>query len=199
MRKATWVVFMSIFVGVLIGCSDLEREKPHSMTPEELQAFHESIEQEKRLENEKRQAFESKLKDLEKFASPVRLSDPIYFRAKGVVIGPSERYSPGVLISTEETAGSIDEMRTVIQIICRKGAKVGAYPAPLSSRMIPAYATICRVSIIDTSIPAIVGRKDFANKEVPEEIKVPLRGRKEVIAANPFDEIKSFIQNLPRR
>jgi hypothetical protein len=92
--------------------------------------------------------------------------------------------------STIRLATSPDQIETLIQIACNKGNRLGTYTGG-----IPAYANVCKTSIIDYKNSAIIAQKTFTNNSPPENIKTS-SGTTEYVLSKP-DEMDEYLSSLP--
>lgn len=196
-------MFWAIFAPLFSGCDDDEPRQPRASNEEMQQRMERQAEREKLLK-EKREAYDKKLRELEDFAPPVKLTDPAYLNQKGVVLGRDPHGVSIRYVATDfgqmQEAKEIEEIESVVKIICRKGARLGAYQVQFQKRPMPVFAVNCEVSVIDYKIPAIVGRKIFTNRNAPATLKnLPYGGWKEFILHAPTEEIKDYVKNLSQK
>ena len=99
-----------------------------------------------------------------------------------------------------ETAKSPDEVGTVILQKCEE-ISMGTFGQELAVNVvvdkIPAFGWKCEVTIIDKSIPAVVGRKTFETKK--EEMRIVREGDKEITTSPPSVEIERYLNALPQK
>lgn len=92
--------------------------------------------------------------------------------------------------STSRLATTPEEIETLIQIGCNKGNRLGTYEGN-----IPAFANVCKVTVIDYKTPAIITQKTFTNSTPPKAIKTS-KGTSEYVLRPP-DEMDEYISSLP--
>lgn len=196
-------LFVMVIVCLIVLCSACGNEISPSVARDEQKLSQAKAEQEERLLLENRLAMIKRAEELQVFDGPVQLSNHPYVRVKGVVvrgddIEKSTSYFRGTIISEEETAKTVDEINGAIQVHCVKGARIGLYSTQYITKPTPAFAITCRVSILDLTIPAIVGQRSFSNNKLPGTLRLRF-ARDELIAPVPLDEITRYVKSLPRK
>lgn len=100
----------------------------------------------------------------------------------------------------------MDEVGSIVRIECGKGPKVGEYTVKESNLTIPAYSSVCKVAIIDNTIPAVIAQKSYTNSTLTDfnVIKTDKKGQiyerdKEYLVPPPDSEIKEFLEKLPKK
>lgn len=135
-------------------------------------------------------------------APPVQEIDAPYVNGKVVFVykragNKSEFLTSDRLAMGELYANSVAEVKTIVQINCFN-IPDGEYINEKTKEKIPAFSVRCDVDLIDNTIPAVIARKEFANKDLPEKTRLKPTD-KEIIAPEPAKEIQTFVRNLPRR
>jgi hypothetical protein len=111
---------------------------------------------------------------LDKKAEFARLSPPLKLDPKAIIKGKvlvagnlesSEETGVSSGLSRDRMASSLDELETLIQIVCSKGKFLGNY-----EKGVKGYASDCKVSLIDFRSPAVIAQKTFSNSEREELI-----------------------------
>lgn len=96
-------------------------------------------------------------------------------------------------LNLTDLAENVDELETLVQIICEKGKVIGRYTGGII-----AYSNRCNVNVIDYKANTIIAQKTFENKKPKEEIK-SRSGQTEEVLLYPFAEIRGYIKSLPRQ
>ncbi len=146
---------------------------------------------------------------------PVKLAKEPYIKGKVLIASQtfsgisSSENSDGIIffdkrfekygLTQDLVADSYNEAETVIQIACSKGERLGDYVTKdAMQKKFPAYASNCKISVIDKTIPAIIAQKNLVGTYLSEEEKFNDLD-KAVRASPPYVEIGTFIKNLPKR
>ena len=86
------------------------------------------------------------------------------------------------------------------------GANIGQYLVKEKNIKIPAFSSVCKVTIIDNTIPAVIAQKTFTNSLMLDTttVNVDKDGQlkdydKEYVAYFPTGEIADFLQKLPKK
>ncbi len=153
--------------------------------------------------------------ELIKLNPPVRLAKEPYIKGKVLIasqtfsgVSASEN-SDGVIVfdkrvekyglAQDSVADSYNEAETIIQIACSKGERLGDYVTKdAAQKKFPAYASNCKISVIDKTIPAIIAQKNFVGTFLSAEENFNERD-KTFRAPPPYLEIGTFIKTLPKR
>ena len=147
---------------------------------------------------------------LSAISPPVKTVSAPYLKGKTAVVVSGAPFSG---LKTEEyikdsarQANLIEEVGSVVKVECSKGASIGQYVLKDKGTKIPAFSSVCKVSIIDNTIPAIIGQKTFTNSTMIDNYitDVDKKGNlynynKEYVASTPSDEIKEFLEKLPKK
>ncbi len=138
--------------------------------------------------------------ELQKMSPSVKVAAKPYLKGKTVVV-ESASLSTGNYITDESKRATLpDEIGSIVQISCEKSKKIGDYM--VKGEIVPAYSSLCKVAVIDNTIPAIIAQKNFANRELPKTTTfTTLNGQltaQEYVAPYSIGEIKTYIQNLPK-
>lgn len=160
----------------------------------------------------KAQAEQAKTKGIEevnaqtdKFATlapPVQEIEAPYVNGKVVFVykragNKSEFLTSDRIAMGELYATSVAEAKTIVQINCFN-VPDGEYINEKTQEKIPAFSVRCEVDLIDNTIPAVIARKEFVNKNLPEKTRLKPTD-KEIIAPEPAKDIQTFVRNLPRK
>ena len=188
-------LFLAIIWGFLIvlGCSS-GKESTEEWRKKELK------EQETKADLIKRS------ESFAKFTAPEKLSSEAYVKAPVVIVwigadGKTEIRENNIN-RIKNHAKSAEEAQSVFKIKCSE-IPTGEYVFKDESKAsVPAFSTKCETELLDKTIPALIFRKTFENKELKDSIKA---GRitgsvpEKVVAPIPEKEIEDFIYFLPRR
>jgi len=103
----------------------------------------------------------------------------------------------------EIRARSIDEVQTVAIRTCHK-VKRGDYVQTSGSNKgenVPGYDLACELVLVDRTIPAVVHKKTFESEllMLEDQSRMPLTGKRELVARAPDDEMDSVLLGLPRK
>ncbi len=141
---------------------------------------------------------------------PVKLAPAPYLKGKTAVM-VTGAFSDGVrtdeyIKESDQQANLMDEVGAIVKVECSKGPSIGQYVVKESNTKIPAFSSICKVAIIDKTIPAVIAQKTFTNSLMLDTtlVDVDKGGKvrdynKEYVASAPTGEIIAFLQKLPRR
>jgi hypothetical protein len=147
--------------------------------------------------------------ELTKVPGTVRLSGDGYFKGKAV------RYVQNISLAANDRAimWTVDpnllpvaqaetptEVETVVLQKCVEvsmGTFVQSFGVANGNEKIPAFGWKCDVTIIDKTIPAVVGRKSFES-EIKERELVS-EGSKELRRSPPLVAIENFLKTLPKK
>lgn len=141
---------------------------------------------------------------------PVKLAPAPYLKGKTVVVSIEESskvlktnyYFPD---STRQ-AYLMEEVGSIVRVECGKGSKIGEYLLKETNTKIPAFSSVCKVTIIDNTIPAVIAQKTFTNSTMVEYnfVKTDKNGElskydKEYVAPKPTDEMNKYVEKLPKK
>ena len=135
-------------------------------------------------------------------APPVQEVETPYLKGKVVFVykragNKSEFLTSDRLALGDLYATSVAEATTIVQINCFN-IPDGEYINEKTKEKIPAFSVRCDVDLIDNTIPAVIARKEFENKNLPDKTRLKPTD-KEIIAPEPYKEIQTFVRNLPRQ
>ncbi len=146
--------------------------------------------------------------ELFSISPPVKLAAKPYIKGKVMIVErkPFNNKSGETFFSDETDyyiddstthANSRSEIGTLIKLDCAKGNKIGEYIVYQTGAKVPIYSSVCKVSVIDNSIPAIIAEKTFVNSEVDKEKRVTgsISENFEYIAPDS-NKISSYIYSL---
>ena len=140
--------------------------------------------------------------------APVKLAPKPYVKGKVMIVErkPFNNKSGATFFSDETDyyisekswhAKSRSEIGTLIILDCAKGNRVGEYIVFQTGAKVPVYSSVCKVSVIDNSIPAIIAQKTFVNSEVDKEKRVNgTVGEDYEYIAPDSNKISDFIYSL---
>ncbi|GEM_PF-5342047 len=133
-----------------------------------------------------------------KFAPPVKIAQKPYLKVKVVVVDDNLFGMPigGSVLGIDEkiVATMQGEFQSIVQIKCEKGRKIGTYVLK-SGVQIPAYQNVCKISIIDYTIPAVIAQKTFINSDLYES-ETFSEGTTEFVAPMPYEQIEKYFDTL---
>jgi hypothetical protein len=147
---------------------------------------------------------------LSAISPPVKIASAPYLKGKIAVMAKGA-LSDGVVTDiyikdSDNQASLIEEVGSIVKIECTKGAGIGQYVVKEKNIKIPAFGSVCKVTIIDNTIPAVIAQKTFTNSVMTDVsiVNVDKDGKlsdsdKEYVAYAPTDEIAGFLQKLPRK
>lgn len=142
---------------------------------------------------------------LSAISPPVKTAAP-YLKGKTAVVVTGNFAG----VKTEEyfkdaarQANLMEEIGSVVKIDCSKGASIGQYTSDKGLK-IPAFSSVCKVTIIDNTIPATIAQKTFTSTAMVDNmvVKTDRKGEvsnynKEYVAPTPTFEIAEFLSKLP--
>ncbi|MBS1794431.1 MAG: hypothetical protein JSS81_11285 [Acidobacteria bacterium] len=193
LRKNTFNLILTSLValGLALGC--MSREEAEKWREKELRAQDERADLAKRGD------------EYAKYAAPEKLVAEPYVREKIVVVytwadGRNEIREDDInrVKSHAQKAG---EEQSVFKVKCRE-VPAGEYVFERSNRKVPAFSARCETELYDQTIPALIYRKTFENKDLKESIRIYDGLQKppdKVVAPNPEREILDFLYELPRK
>ena len=146
------------------------------------------------------------------FKAPVKISKEPYLKGKVLIVSQTyfgklgtdgsfvfEKTPESYGLTKESTAESLNEADSLVQILCTKGERLGDYITPdAEKKKFPAYASNCKVSIIDKTLPAVIAQKLFVGKSLAENESFSA-SEKEFRAPPPTIEIQDFIKKIPKK
>jgi Sec-independent protein translocase protein TatA len=147
---------------------------------------------------------------LSAISPPVKLASAPYLKGKTAVISTGA-LSDGVVTElyikeSDRQANLMEEVGSVVKIECAKGASIGQYVVKEKGTKIPAFSSVCKVSVIDNSIPAVIAQKSFTNSVMVDNYMVETDKKgglkdyeKEYVSYAPTDQITEFLKKLPRK
>lgn len=121
--------------------------------------------------------------ELFNMSPPVKLAAKPSIRGKVIIVERKPFNSKsGEMFFSDETDYYIDdpttyaksrsEIGTLIKLDCAKGNRIGEYIVYQTGAKVPIYSSVCKVTVIDNTIPAIIAEKTFVNSEVDKEKRV---------------------------
>ncbi len=193
-----WLLATLFCLAAVSGCMSSE-EKAKINTTKEANAKKAQEEQAKTKGIEEVNAQTDKFAAL---APPVQETEAPYVNGKVVFVykragNKSEFLNSDRLALGELYATSVAEAKTIVQINCFN-IPDGEYINEKTKERIPAFSVRCDVDLIDNTIPAVIARKEFENKNLPDKTRLKPTD-KEIIAPSPYKEIQNFVRNLPRK
>ncbi len=146
--------------------------------------------------------------ELYKISPPVKLSAKPYLKGKIIIVEQKPfNNKSGETFITDETDYYIgdnslyaklpSEIGSIIKLDCAKGNRLGDYIDKRTGAKFPIFSSVCKVSVIDNSIPAVIAQRTFVNTSVDLEKK--FQGSLEDFEYIAPDSIKitEFIESLP--
>lgn len=155
-----------------------------------------------KFDSEKYAELLEKKKDLVKLSPPIKLDRDAAIKGKVIIvdenlekIGDYDKLDDG--FADYRKARSIEELGTVIQVLCVKGRPTAVYEGKYNKR-VKGFASNCKVSIIDYSQPAVVAQKSFSNSKPPEVISaIEADANDEYLMPRPLGDIVAYINEFP--
>lgn len=143
----------------------------------------------------------SKRSELAKLTPPVKLEPNAAIKGKVIVvssnlekIGDEDKLDNG--FADYRLAKSIDEVGTVIQVLCSKGRPTATYVGKFNKR-VKGFASECKVSIIDYKSPTVIAQKNFSNTKPPEVIaSIEADTKDEYMMPRPYGAIVDYIDSF---
>jgi hypothetical protein len=141
-----------------------------------------------------------------KFTAPEKLQNEGYVKAPVIIVwigadGKTEIKENNINRIKDHAKSAVDA-KSVFKIKC-SGIPAGEYVFKDESKAsVPAFSTRCETELFDKTIPALIYRKIFENKELKDSIKAGrITGKvpEKVVAPIPEKEIEDFIYFLPRK
>lgn len=138
----------------------------------------------------------------------VKLSPPLKLDPKAAIKGKvffitenlgSDNNLNDVFSDVRE-AKSLDELETIVRLVCKKGRFIGSYEnmsADSYKRSIKAYGVECEAALIDYRQNAIVAQKKFSNNKREEVISDKYFSGDEYQNPPPMGEIARYIHDFP--
>ena len=94
-------------------------------------------------------------------------------------------------VGSERLAEKIDEVETLIKVVCKKGERLGAV------RRTAVFAQQCEVSIIDYKAFNVVAKKSFENKKMDKDVDTDIYPSQYVVLY-PYSEIDEYVKAFPK-
>jgi hypothetical protein len=141
-----------------------------------------------------------------KFKAPEKLVAEPFVKAPVVIVwigadGKTE-IKENNINRIKDHAKSAEAAKSVFKIKCSE-VPAGEYVFDYESKpRVPAFTSKCETELFDKTIPALIFRKTFENKELKDSIKASrITGKvpEKVVAPIPEKEIEDFIYFLPRK
>lgn len=157
-------------------------------------------------------SFAGKGVTVEKISSispPSKMASAPYLKGKVAVV-ETGTYSDGVktdeyIKDSEQQANTMEEVGSIVKVECAKGSNIGQYLVKEKNIKIPAYSSVCKATIIDNTIPAVIAQKTFTNSILTDTTTVyadkqgKISADEEYVAYFPTDEIVKFLEKLPKK
>jgi hypothetical protein len=110
-----------------------------------------------------------------------------------------EEYDESVLesygLTKDRLAVKPEEIDTLVQVLCRKGSRIGTYTTSQGS--VPAYSKTCKVSVINYKDSKIIAQKSFVNSKMEQTVTLS-KSDTEYVLLYPYKEIRTYIKGLPK-
>ena len=141
---------------------------------------------------------------------PSKIASAPYLKGKTAVM-TTGTFSDGVttdkyIKDSEQQANLMEEVGSIVKVECAKGSSIGQYFVKEKNIKIPAFSSVCKATIIDNTIPAVIAQKTFTDSTMLETtiVDVDKTGKiadyqKEYVAPSPTNEIAKFLQQLPKK
>lgn len=214
MKKQTNLIVLLFLASTAIGCSIVGNLMKSSTRTYDSANTAANTKVNTEPEKPKFQALKDKADELGKLSPPVKLDPKAKIRGKYAIVQKTyydtielKGIHPDLNASfdydldnyglnKQQLAVNADEIDTLIQINCEKGAAIGQYNVA-DGRVIPAYAVNCKISIIDYKTPAVVAEKTFVGKKLDKDTKV-YDSTKDVTAHMPYEAMEKYMKKFPR-
>lgn len=141
--------------------------------------------------------------ELIKFSPPVKLDPRAIIKGKVFIVTDKLESKYTDLLdnsfSRDRKAFSLEELETVIRVVCARGKFIGNYEAKDGNltRKIKAYGVECQAALVDYRAPAIVARESFSNNVREEAILDRNFAFDEYQNPPPMGEIQKFFDRFP--
>ena len=202
-NKSIVLVLIVIFGLMILGCSILSKQ---NQGKSDSSSQSQKSEKDKLLEKEK--AFDTKKEQFTKLPEKVQLTQEPYLRGKLVYLTQSGNYWDFQNNLGSGDRGGIhqkkikdliaqapDEVTTVVLKPQCQSVRKGDYK--VSGKTVPSFIEKCELTIIDTTIPAVIYRKKMEGKLDGEE--TVMAGSVEVVGRVYDEEIYTYLASLPRK
>ena len=144
---------------------------------------------------------------LMKLSPPIKLAKEPYLKGKIAIADIGGIQTENYISDKNKIAETADQMQSLVKIECEKSSSIGQYIIKATNEKVPAFGSLCKVIVIDNTIPAVIQEKTFTNKELPEyntfykniDPKRLGKDKLEYVAPFPREEVKKFIVALPTR
>ncbi len=106
---------------------------------------------------------------------------------------------------SQSLAESSDEIKTIVQISFKETGRTQDYGKflDINDGHLNLHGISCDVTVIDKTIPAIIGRKSFVNNNFPKEVKIKeLKWNAELSIPTlmyPFYDVLNYVKTFQRR
>ncbi len=146
------------------------------------------------VDEKKAKELSDKKEELAKLSPPLKLDPKAMFKGKVLFVGNfgvGETSAVSEGISSRRIAETLDKLETLIQVNCSKGKFLGNY-----EKGVKAYASDCKVSLIDYRTPAVVAQKTFSNAKVDSYIpEKDVRGF-EYLTPRPIGAVQLYLNSF---
>jgi hypothetical protein len=135
-----------------------------------------------------------KKKELAQLSPPLKLDPKAAIKGKVLLVGnfsSSDESTLGGGFSSSRMAKNLDELQTLIQIVCAKGRFLGNF-----EKGVKAYASDCKVSLIDYKTPAVVARQSFSNGKIGTMIPEKDVRNDEYLTPQPIAEMTKYLNGF---
>ncbi|CAN5256165.1 hypothetical protein BH20ACI1_BH20ACI1_04110 [soil metagenome] len=154
------------------------------------------------VDDKKLKEFSDKRSELIKLSLPLKLDPKAMINGKvlfveNVEANNEKHYKSG--ISQYRMAYNLDELETVIRVVCSKGKFLRSYKSTKLSNYedsVKAYAIDCKVSLIDYRAAAVVAQKTFSHSERDDFISESKVSGGEYLTPAPVGDIISYINSF---
>ncbi len=189
-----------LLLGVVVSCG---RFMPGSRTSDtsDTNAVNTAVPSSPSFDSDKYSELLSKREEFAKLSVPVKLDAKAVFKGKiFIATNNLEKFSDYDLldngIADYRMAKSEEELETLIQVNCAKGAYVATYEGKYD-RKVKGFAVNCTVSIVDHKTQATVARKSFSNSRPPGVISsIDPDPNDEYLMPRPLGDIARYINSF---
>lgn len=153
------------------------------------------------LDSEKYSELRNKKEDLAKLTLPLKLDPKAVIKGKVLVVGQGlEKFGDDDKLNRGfadyRLARSLDELETVVQVVCTKGRHVADYEGKYDQKA-KGFESNCKVSLIDYKALAIVAQKSFSNSKPPEVITtIEPDLNHEYLMPRPLGDIARYLESF---
>ena len=204
-------LMLLLVCGVNLSCGNSRDAAEYAQRSEEYRRQAEKC----RLEKENQERLANSAGEFSRLPARTQLTEQPYLKGRMLLLrrqgdGPyayapatssecqtsSVAYSADVLADIR--AWSPEEVESVALVDCRRERRGTYVTEETPSRRLPAYISICDLSLIDRTVPAIIHRRSFTSQN-PGRMTSICRDTTEVVEPPPYIALDQYLLGLPRR